>query len=164
MPIYEFYCKQCNTIFKFFSRSVNTSKIPVCPRCGNSGMEKAMSTFATISINSADLDEENPLPDIDENQLAKAMTTLEKEAEGIDEEDPRQAANLMRKMTEMTGLQMGPGMEEALNRLENGQDPDQIEAEMGDLLDNEDPFILKKIAGTLSKKKEPKRDDKLYDM
>ncbi|MCK4728291.1 MAG: zinc ribbon domain-containing protein, partial [Desulfobacterales bacterium] len=33
MPIYEFYCEDCNTIFNFFSRSVNTTKRPPCPRC-----------------------------------------------------------------------------------------------------------------------------------
>jgi hypothetical protein len=26
MPIYEFYCPDCNTIFNFFSRTINTSK------------------------------------------------------------------------------------------------------------------------------------------
>jgi len=24
MPIYEFYCRKCNTLYNFFSRSVNT--------------------------------------------------------------------------------------------------------------------------------------------
>ena len=26
MPIYEFYCPDCNTLFNFFSRTINTSK------------------------------------------------------------------------------------------------------------------------------------------
>jgi len=33
MPIYEFYCEDCNTLFNFFSRTVNTDKQPPCPRC-----------------------------------------------------------------------------------------------------------------------------------
>jgi hypothetical protein len=27
MPMYEFYCPDCNTIFTFLSKSVNTEKI-----------------------------------------------------------------------------------------------------------------------------------------
>jgi len=34
MPIYEFYCEPCHTIYNFFSRSVNTGKRPACPKCG----------------------------------------------------------------------------------------------------------------------------------
>jgi hypothetical protein len=126
-------------------------------------MERAMSTFATIS-KSADGEDEQAMPDIDEAKMEQAMAMLAREAEGMNEEDPKQAANLMRKLTEMTGMKMGSGMEEAISRLERGEDPDQIEAEMGDLLENEDPFILKKIAGSLAKKNKPNRDDNLYDM
>jgi putative FmdB family regulatory protein len=163
MPIYEFYCKHCNTIYKFFSRTINTSKIPTCPKCNSVHMERAMSTFATIS-KSADGEDEQAMPDIDEAKMEHAMAMLAREAEGMNEEDPKQAANLMRKLTEMTGMKMGSGMEEAISRLERGEDPDQIEAEMDDLLENEDPFILKKIAGSLAKKNKPNRDDNLYDM
>ncbi|MGD2029649.1 MAG: zinc ribbon domain-containing protein, partial [Desulfobacterales bacterium] len=33
MPIYEFYCRDCNTIFNFFSKTINTTKKPKCPKC-----------------------------------------------------------------------------------------------------------------------------------
>ncbi|HEM48931.1 MAG TPA: zinc ribbon domain-containing protein [Caldithrix sp.] len=164
MPIYEFYCGHCNTIFKFFSRTINTTKVPVCPKCQSSKMERAMSTFATISKSSDSAEDDIAMPNMDESKMEQAMTLLAREAEGMDEDDPKQAANLMRKLTEMTGMEMGPGMEEAISRLERGENPDQIEAEMGDLLENEDPFILKKIAGGLAKKNKPNRDDTLYDM
>ena len=26
MPVYEFYCEKCNTVFSFFSLGVNTTK------------------------------------------------------------------------------------------------------------------------------------------
>jgi hypothetical protein len=26
MPIYEFYCVDCNTLFNFFSKTINTQK------------------------------------------------------------------------------------------------------------------------------------------
>ena len=36
------------------------------------------------------------------------MNMLAGEAENINEDDPRQAANLMRKLTDMTGMELGP--------------------------------------------------------
>ena len=46
MPIYEFYCDHCNTIFNFFSRTVNTRKVPVCPRCKQNKLSRQVSMFA----------------------------------------------------------------------------------------------------------------------
>jgi hypothetical protein len=56
----------------------------------------------------------------------------------------------MRKLTSMTGLELGAGMEEALRRMERGEDPDQIEAEMGDILESEDPFQMAAKKGVRS--------------
>ena len=94
------------------------------------------------------------------------MNVLSREAENIDEDDPRQAANLMRKLSDMTGLKLGPSMDEALERMEKGEDPEQVEAEMGDLLEGEDPFLLPnaKVKETKVKRPEPMRDETLYDL
>ena len=98
--------------------------------------------------------------------MEQAMNMLAREAENINEDDPKQAANLMRKLSDMTGLKLGPGMDEALQRMEKGEDPEQLEAEMGDLLENEDPFILpqKKAGKADVKLPEPFRDETLYDL
>ena len=165
MPIYEFSCKQCHTIFNFFSRTVNTEKVPKCPRCKTPTLERKMSMFARTGKaeeNNAGMDD---LP-LDESKMEKAMHMLEKEAGQINEDDPRQAANLMRRLSDMTGIQLGDGMNEALNRLENGEDPDSIEAEMGDLLENEDPFILPETKGKPLKSQPvtPHVDETLYDL
>jgi hypothetical protein len=119
-----------------------------------------MSTFSTLR--SRGEEEDMPLPDMDESKVAQAMNLLAKEAEHVDENDPRQAANLMRKLTDMTGLNLGPGMEEALRRMENGEDPEQIEAEMGDRLEEEEPFNLKERSSKSQKRPPPKVDDTLY--
>ena len=102
----------------------------------------------------------------DESKMEKAMQMLAGEAENINEDDPRQAANLMRKLTDMTGLELGAGMQEALKRMEAGEDPDAIESEMGDLLEGEEPFLLpeKKGKGTAEKRPAPQRDETLYDL
>jgi putative FmdB family regulatory protein len=161
MPIYEFYCPECHMIFNFFSKSVNTEKRPLCPRCRKIELDRRMSVFAT-SRNRGE--EEMPLPDMDETKMEKAMDFLTREAEHMDEEDPRQAANLMRKLTDMTGLNLGSGMEEALARMEAGDDPEKIEAEMGDVLAEEDPFAFKKKSVAPSIQRPPRVDDKLYDL
>jgi len=164
MPIYEFYCEECNTIFNFFSRSINTRKKPKCPRCKQRTLTRRMSAFAVTGKAKEDGGPDD-LP-FDESRMENAMQALAGEAESINEDDPRQAANLMRKLTDMTGLELGPGMTEALRRMEKGEDPDQIEAEMGDLLEGEDPFLLPGKTGGTRKGRPPapRRDDTLYDL
>lgn len=160
MPIYEFYCQNCHVIFNFFSAAVNTEKRPLCPKCKKKRLARQMSTFSTLRGRGEE--EDMPLPDMDESKMAQAMALLAREADHVDDNDPRQAANLMRKLTDMTGLDLGPGMEEALRRMENGEDPEQIEAEMGDLLEEEEPFNLKEKSSRTSKRRPPKVDDTLY--
>ena len=162
MPIYEFYCQNCHMIFNFFSASVNTEKRPLCPKCKKKRLTRQMSTFSTPRPRGEE--EDMPLPDMDESKMAQAMALLAKEADHMDEDDPRQAANLMRKLTDMTGMNVGPSMEEALRRMEAGEDPEQIEAEMGDLLEDEEPFSFRERSAKSSKKLPPRVDERLYDL
>ncbi len=165
MPIYEFYCGQCHTIYNFFSRTVNTEKVPVCPRCKTVALDRKISMFAYTGKAEEKNTGMDDLP-LDESKMEKAMHMLEKEAGQLNEDDPRQAANLMRRLSDMTGIQLGDGMNEALNRLEKGDDPDSIEAEMGDLLENEDPFILPETKGKPAKSQPVALtiDETLYDL
>ena len=164
MPIYEFYCEDCNTIYNFFSKSVNTAKKPKCPGCKTKTLFRQMSAFA-FTGKAKDTAETDDLP-FDENKMERAMQMLAGEADKINEDDPRQAANLMRKLSDMTGLELGAGMNEALKRMEAGEDPDAIEAEMGDLLEEEEPFLLPEKKGNtkIGKRPPPRRDEKLYDL
>jgi putative FmdB family regulatory protein len=162
MPIYEFYCPDCHMIFSFFSRRINTDRRPLCPRCKRLKLTRQMSPFTVVRGLKEDSD--SGLPDIDEGKLERAMTALASEAEGLNEDDPRQAAQLMRKLTKMTGLELGAGMQEALRRMEAGEDPDQIEAELGDLLEEEDPFLPEGKKGTGGKKRSPSVDETLYEL
>jgi hypothetical protein len=107
-------------------------------------------------------DEEPSLP-IDEERMEKAIGALAREADHIDEEDPRQAANVVRKLSDMAGLPLGKGMKEAIERMEAGEDPEKIEEEMGDIL-GEEPFglpekrIPRERSGVLI------RDETLYEL
>ena len=163
MPIYEFYCQKCNMIYKFFSLKVNTEKIPQCPNCKTVKLKKKMSVFATLSRKgSSEMTED--MPQFDESKMEKAMAMLAREADNISEDDPRQAARLMRKLTDAAGMKLGPGMEEAIHRMEKGEDPDKIEEEMGDLLEADEPFVFEEKKGKTVKKKKPRIDETLYDL
>ncbi|OGV57659.1 MAG: hypothetical protein A2283_02960 [Lentisphaerae bacterium RIFOXYA12_FULL_48_11] len=167
MPIYEFYCSNCNMIFNFLSKAVNSGKRPACPRCKHRKLEKLISSFA-FTGKAVESPRGNDLP-IDETKMERAISSLAGEAEGINQDDPRQAAKLMRKFSDMTGLEMGKGMKEAINRLEAGEDPGKIEADMDDLLNGqEDVFLMPdKKDGKNRKVKQklpPVRDKTLYEL
>ena len=166
MPIYEFYCPACHTIFNFFSRRMNTEKRPDCPRCGRPELARQVSRFA-VSKGRKDEAGDN-LPDVDESRMERTMQALATEAEGLDEDDPRQAARMMRKLYEATGMKPGAGMEEAIRRMEAGADPDQIEAELGDVLEAEDPLggleTQKGLKNPRPHSLRPQVDDTLYEL
>jgi putative FmdB family regulatory protein len=164
MPIYEFLCTDCNTIFNFFSSRINTDKRPDCPKCGRKELARQMSTFATIG-KAKETDADDPLAGLDETKMEQAFEGLMRDAEGMNEDDPRQMAALMRKFSDKTGISMGEQMEEALARMEAGEDPDQIEQEMGDLMDSDDAFTLEGMKKKIkSGPRAPVHDEKLYEL
>ena len=108
---------------------------------------------------------EDPLAGLDETKMEQAFESLMRDAEGMNEDDPRQMATLMRKFSDKTGISMGEQMEEALSRMEAGEDPDQIEQEMGDLLDSDDSFTLEAMKKKVkSGPRPPVHDEKLYEL
>ncbi len=165
MPIYEFFCVDCNTVFNFFSRRPDTVKRPACPKCGKPNLQKMMSSFATIG-KAKDGDGDDPFAGMDEAKMEQAMAGLMREAENLNEEDPRQMAQLMRKFADRSGLNLGGAMEEAIARMEAGEDPEQVEQEMGDLLEGDEPLSLDAMKKKVQAggKRPPAHDDKLYDL
>ncbi len=161
MPIYEFYCDQCNVIFNFYSSRVDTRTAPDCPRCNKKELSRQISSFATIG--KAKEEGEDTFAGLDEAKMESAFESLMSDAEHVNEDDPRQMASLMRKFTSKTGIQFGDAMEEAISRMEAGEDPDQVEKEMGDLLT--DDFSLESMKGrTRGYVKKPFHDEKLYEL
>jgi putative FmdB family regulatory protein len=142
MPIYEFACPDCRKIFNFLSKRVNPDHTPVCPKCGNKKLHKQMSRFASlkgVKEPAAPADpsapDAGPEPDFDDPRIARAMGELERDMEHLDENNPKHMAHMMRKMKDI----MPPGampkeLDTAIKRLEAGEDPEKIEADMGDLL------------------------------
>ena len=140
MPIYEFACPKCRRIFNFLSKRLNPDRLPACPRCGNKKMAKQMSRFAMTkglkepAAKSDDAGDE-PMPDMDDPRVMRAMSELERDMEHLDENNPKHMAHMMKKMKDL----MPPGtvpkeLDVAIKRLEAGEDPEKIEEDMGDLL------------------------------
>ena len=176
MPIYEFYCAHCHRVFNFLSRTVATTKTPQCPRCHRPELARRASAFAISKGRkeepaAAPGEPELP-PGFDESRLEQAMEALASDAESIDENDPRQGARLMREVFKAAGLPVGAGMDEALKRMEAGEDPEKVEAEMGDAFE-EDPFGAgetgprepkERLAGLRRRLLPPSVDPELYEM
>ena len=163
MPIYEFYCEACHALFSFFSSAVGPAVHPSCPRCGQVELPKRPSTFATLKHRGED--EPSPFDGMDEDRMEGAMDTLMQEMGDLDDDaDPSQVGRFFRRFSDLSGLEMGPRMQEALSRLEAGEDMEQLEAEFDDLGDDDsldDLFRLKKAVRG-HKPTRPEVDPELY--
>jgi putative FmdB family regulatory protein len=135
MPVYEFLCGPCNRIFSFHSFKVDPEKVPACPKCGAVELRRVPSRFGVgaASKNAGD----GGGDDLDDPRLEREMMKLAADLEGMDENDPRQMAAAVRKMTELAGEPVTPAMEEMIRRLEAGEDPERIEEELGDAIEEE---------------------------
>jgi putative FmdB family regulatory protein len=115
MPIYEYACPHCRRIFSFLVRNVSTHRVPKCPDCGAAGMRRAISSFRVGRS------EESRIEKLaDPSALA-----------GFDENDPKSIARLMKKMGGELGEDMPGDIDEMAERLEAGENPEQIEGEGG---------------------------------
>lgn len=141
MPIYEFACPKCRKIFSFLSKRMNPDRLPVCPKCGHKKLEKQISQFAMVKgANEPQAAPEGPeggppMPDLEDPRVERAMMEMERDMEHLDENNPKHMAHMMRKMKDI----MPPGtvpkeLDVAIKRLEQGEDPEKIEEDMGDVL------------------------------
>ena len=141
MPIYEFACPKCRKIFSFLSKRTQPDRLPVCPKCGCKKLKKEVSRFAMsrkLSEPAAKSDDgggDEAIPNFDDPRIERAMLAMERDMEHLDENNPKHMAHMMKKMKDI----MPPGsmpkeMDIAIKRLEAGEDPEKIEADMGDVL------------------------------
>ena len=166
MPIYEFYCGSCHVVFSFFSQRVDTTKRPDCPRCGRPKLERQVSRFSTLGRSGAELAGEAPPGDLDEAKIEGLMESMSREAEGLDENNPRQIARMMRKLHDVAGMPLDDKADEAIRRMEAGESPEKIEEELGDVFGDAGPDIDAVPDGPRRKtrRRPPAVDDTLYDL
>jgi putative FmdB family regulatory protein len=138
MPVYEFLCGSCNKIFSFHSFKVATEKVPACPKCSNADLRRVPSSFGVATAPKTAAGEgDGPGGGVDDPRMEQEMMRFASELEGMDENDPRAMAAAVRKMTEIAGEPVTPAMEEMIRRLESGEDPEKVEEELGDALEEE---------------------------
>ncbi|MFO1488139.1 MAG: FmdB family zinc ribbon protein [Verrucomicrobiota bacterium] len=139
MPIYEFACPKCRKIFSFLSKRIRPDRLPVCPKCGHKKLSKQVSRFAMgrrLAEPSATVGGEDVLPDMNDPRIDRAMREMERDFEQLDENNPRHMARMMKKMKEvMPSGSIPKEMDVAIRRLEAGEDPEKVEADMGDVFD-----------------------------
>ncbi|NOX64008.1 MAG: zinc ribbon domain-containing protein [Chloroflexi bacterium] len=119
MPIYDYYCFDCQQRVSIFYRSIAAAAEhdPACPRCQGRRLRRLVSRVAMVRSEEARLE-----------ALADPSALA-----GLDEEDPRALGRLMRQMSEELGEDMDPEFNEVIDRLESGQSPEEIEQAMPDL-------------------------------
>ncbi len=139
MPIYEFYCPKTRKIYSFLARSLAyAGKTPRCPDDPRAKMEKMLSSF---SVTGRAKEQPDPGPGgegADDPRMEQAMAEMEREFGGMDEgnPDPRQLARMMRKMSSLSGEKMPAQMLEMIERMEKGEDPEKLEEEYGDSMED----------------------------
>ena len=109
MPIYEYGCHDCRKKVSVFFRTMKSAETDpaVCPLCGGSHLSRLMSRVGRLRS------EESRLESLaDPSNLA-----------GINEQDPRSLARLMKQMSQETGEDLGDEFSEMVERLEAGEDP-----------------------------------------
>ncbi len=123
MPIYEYRCADCGRRFSVFWRSfsdVEENKIK-CKRCGSAQVRRLVSRVRVVRSEDSRLED-----------MADPTAWGD-----FDENDPKSMGRFMRKMMNEIGDEageMGPEFEEVVDRLEAGQDPEEIEKDMPDLM------------------------------
>jgi putative FmdB family regulatory protein len=159
VPIYEYLCSDCNRIYSFHSFRVNPTRKPTCPRCSATDLERVPSRFGVSASRKSEGGGEAGAGDgdLDDPRMEREMMRLAAELEGMDENDPRAMAAAVRRMTEIAGEPITPAMEEMIRRLEAGEDPEKVEEELGDALEEE----MGDEGGAMGA---PTRDEGLYPM
>lgn len=119
MPIYEFRCQSCGKRVSWFRHSFSEaeSQKPSCASCGSQELVRLLSRVAVLRSEDARLD-------------AWADPALMGD---LDENDPRSMGRWMRRMSQEAGEDLGDEFEEVTDRLESGQNPEEVEESMPDL-------------------------------
>jgi putative FmdB family regulatory protein len=91
MPIYEYACQECHKKSSVLVLNPRNPSVAICRHCGSSRMERLLSRFAAPKSEEARLE-----------SLADPANLG-----GVDENDPRSVARLMKKMGQEMGEDVG---------------------------------------------------------
>jgi len=117
MPVYQYRCLNCKKRFEIFlSFKDYGQKSVYCPHCQSDQVQRRIGRIRIAKSEESRLD----------------SLTDPSGLEGI-ENDPRALGKMMRKMGNEMGEDVGPEFDEVVDRLEAGQNPDDIEKAIPDL-------------------------------
>lgn len=113
MPIYEYRCAGCGRRVSVFFRTFRQAEEEAarCPHCGSSELDRLVSRVAVLKSEESRLEEM-----ADPSFMA-----------GLENEDPRALAGLMRQMSAESAEGADPELDEVIGRLEAGESPAAIE-------------------------------------
>lgn len=113
MPIYEYKCASCGRRVSVFFRTFREAAEGEarCPHCGSGELSRLVSRVAVLRSEERRLEEM-----ADPSFMA-----------GLENEEPRALAGLMRQMAEESDGGANPELDEVIGRLEAGESPDAIE-------------------------------------
>jgi hypothetical protein len=97
-------------------------------------------------------------------RMASALAAMEGELSRVDENDPRAMGRMMRRMAELSGERMDGTMEEVVRKLEEGADPESLEAQLGEPDAAEPAGAARDPRHRFrARPRPPTRDPRLYD-
>lgn len=118
MPTYEYRCQDCGQRTNIYQTYAEYGQVPVsCPHCGGDQLQRLISRVRVARSEGERLD---------------ALTDPDRFGD-LDQEDPRAIGRMMRQMSREMGEDMPPEFDEVVDRLEAGEDPDEIEKSLPDL-------------------------------
>lgn len=125
MPIYEYYCYDCQKRVSVFFRTLAEAEAgaSACPACEGQRLGRLMSRLRVLRS---------------EDSRIESMADDPSLMAGLENEDPRALAHFMRKMSDDIGEPLDDEMSEVMDRLEAGESPQSIESSMPEPTSGED--------------------------
>ena len=120
MPNYRYKCLDCSKRFEVFMTYAEYDDSAVaCPNCSGQNVQRRIERIRFARS------EDSRLDDLADPGMLEGL-----------EDDPRALGKMMRQMSQEVGEDMGPELNEVIDRLESGQSPEDIEASMPELADS----------------------------
>lgn len=117
MPNYPYRCHNCQKRFDIFMSYSEYGNQPVfCPHCKSDQVQRRIGRIRVAKS------EESRMENLADPSALAGM-----------EEDPKAMGQMMRRMSNEMGEDLGPEFDEVIDRLEAGQNPDDIEKDLPDL-------------------------------
>ncbi|HBG59476.1 MAG TPA: zinc ribbon domain-containing protein [Anaerolineaceae bacterium] len=122
MPYYDFRCNNCHKRFEVFLTYAEFDQKKVsCPHCSSESLTRLIRRVRISRGSSVSLE------NLDDDQILEDL-----------EQDPRKLGQMMRELSHETGEDLGPEFNEVVERLEHGENPEEIADSLPDEPDDID--------------------------